>query len=442
MMPNSPPIAPLSIGAVLLMDDDPILRAIYRAFFEERQVNTIHEAGDGKEALDIIQQHGEAIDFILCDLNMPNMDGIQFLRKAKELNFQGHIGILSGEDQLVLKSAQRLAETHELKILGSLQKPFDGTQLDQLMSKLPCNQPAPVATRSNTDEILADVNEGNLRRAIAGGSIIPFYQPKVTVNDRRVVGAEALARWLHPIHGLISPAMFIPLAEESGLIDSLTDVILLSCIADLSRWKQKGVDLRVSMNLHTGILRRLEYPDYLHRKVLEANLTPADLVLEITESSILRRESAPMEVLARLCMMGFKISIDDFGTGFSNIEQLREFPYSELKIDQSFIKNATRDRFSKITVEASIVLGRELGMRLVAEGVETPRDWQFVERSGIDEVQGFLIARPMSAADFEIWFSANHGRVPDELLRVQQDGPAPSGTFASTDTTNLIVPFA
>ncbi len=388
---------------VLIVDDDPILRVIVHSYFDNLGGFEIFQAADGRGALEIVEHRGHEIDFIMCDLNMPELDGIQFLRQLKDHVFSGAICILSGEDQLVVETAQKLAHLHSLRIVGALQKPLNVGDLDQLIPRIS------ESDAKEKSRPFFSVSESALRNAIDKGQIEPFYQPKVEVSSRKIVGVEALARWTHPQFGMIAPGDFIPVAEQSGLIGNLTSAVLTRAMDDAKRLQACGIFIKTAINIAADLLHNLDFPDRISAEIEAAGLNPPDFVLEVTESGILQKTSDPMEVLTRLRIKGFGLSIDDFGTGHSNVDQLRNFPFSELKIDRSFIQGATKDSISKAIVDAAVLLGRELNMRLVAEGVETQSDWNFVAENGIDEIQGFLVAKPMPAMEFMRWHNEHGG---------------------------------
>lgn len=400
-----------NIATVLIVDDDPVLCAIAEMFFQKRGVKKVFTAVNGHHGLQLVDQFAGEIDFVLCDLNMPELDGVQFLRHLKDRNFRGHIAILSGETAAVVKVAENLAKSHNLNILGALAKPLRMGDLERIVNGI--NSPAQQAATSIP--VLATVHD--LRHALATGELVPYYQPKIDVRTHAVSGAEALARWQHPKLGMIGPNFFIPMAEQNGLLGELTNKMITSSIENMKTWRMRNVNPKVSINLGADTLQCIEFPDEMSAKMRAADLECSSIVFEITERQLVEKSTTSSEVLARLRIMGFGISIDDFGTGYSNIEQLREFPFSELKIDQSFIREAHHDQFARASVEASTKLGKQLSLRLVAEGVETKEDWSFVAASGIDEVQGYLIAKPMPAEDFVNWVTDYEARVGSSRIR-------------------------
>ena len=182
-------------------------------------------------------------------------------------------------------------------------------------------------------------------------------------------------------------------------------------MTDMAHWTQQGIQTKVAINVAASDVADLDFPNRIHALVKKHHIDPKRLVIEVTENEVLEFNDTSLEVLARLRLLGIDVAIDDFGTGYSNLKTLKEFPYTELKIDQAFIRGMTTDSFSQETVRVAATLGRQLNMRLLAEGVETVDEWNFVRARGIDEVQGFLIAKPMSANDFYDFYRETGGTV-------------------------------
>jgi len=384
---------------VLIVDDDPILCVVTSAIFKSAGAENITLAENGLKGLEHFDNAQTEIDFILCDLNMPRLDGIEFLRHLSERKYSGRIAILSGEDKSLVDIAHQLAVSHKLNIINSFSKPLNIDSLKQAISSPKFS--APKLVHSGIKEYSAE----EVKTALDNDEITAFYQPKIDVMTNEVIGSEALARWYHPREGLVQPISFISVAEKNGLIERLTHAVFNNVINDVKRWKEAGVSLNTSMNIAAVSLGNLELPNELHAKVINNGLLPQDFTLEITETGILEKTKCSTEVIARLRMLGFGISIDDFGTGHSNLEQLRDYPFSEIKIDQSFIKQAKTDKFARICVETGINLARQLNLKLVAEGVEDSESWDYVAKAGIGIVQGYYIAKPMPGHVFLDWLN-------------------------------------
>lgn len=402
-------------NTVLIIDDDPILSVVVEAFFRKRGSTIIQKAVNGVDALRIIDGHEHEFDFVLCDLNMPEMDGVSYLRHLKDRSFTTPIAILSGEDGQVVKSAAKLARLHDLNLLGALRKPLNLKELEDLIVNGPTNQ-----GEQKTGPAVPALPDEDLARLLSERRVVPHFQPKIEMASRRVSGLEALARLYHPNLGVLGPARFIDRVDALGLMPSLTEQMLEHSLNALAELRRLEHDLKMSINVTPVELNDLEFPNRLAAMVEKAGVSSRRVILEITESTLIKRTAEAAETLTRLRIKGFRISIDDFGTGFSNMEQLRQHPFSELKIDQSFVREALTDRFSRACVETSVRFARELGLHIVAEGVETQEQWDHIATTGVDEVQGFLIAQPMVFSDLVPWLDMNRkpaGAARKELLR-------------------------
>lgn len=239
--------------------------------------------------------------------------------------------------------------------------------------------------------------EQQLRHALANGEICAFYQPKVDLVRQRISSVEALARWNHPTMGLVSPAQFIPLAEETGLIKAITEQVLEQACSQAQIWSQLGYDIAVSVNLSVHHVRQGNILGLVESTLRKTGLQPHLLELELTENHFLDSEEKVLNEFSRLRDLGVRLAIDDFGTGFSSLGYLKIFPADTIKIDQSFIRDVARgDADAKITT-AIISMAHSLGLKVVAEGIETREQLDFLVQSNCDEVQGFFISRPIPA---------------------------------------------
>ncbi len=246
------------------------------------------------------------------------------------------------------------------------------------------------------------VLENNLRRALERKEFVIYYQPRVKINTKQIIGMEALVRWQHPEQGLISPVKFIPLAEETGLIMPLGEWVLRTACAQTKAWQEAGFPpLRVGVNLSA---RQFQQPNLVERvaQVLkETGLHPHYLELEITESAAMQNAEYTLPVLYHLKEMGIHISIDDFGTGYSSLSYLKKFPFHTLKLDQSFIRDLATDPNDAMIAKVVITLAHGLKLEVVAEGVETQEQLDFLKQLQGDEVQGYLFSKPLPAKEFE-----------------------------------------
>lgn len=237
------------------------------------------------------------------------------------------------------------------------------------------------------------------------------------MRSGRLVSTEALCRWIHPEAGIISPAHFIPLMESTGLINELTDRLIDQALLHLRNILDSGRAIAVAVNLSPIILTDTQLPDRLFEKTRSLNIPPELLTLEITESTLIENAAKALETLARLKMKGFSLSIDDFGTGYSSMQQLNRIPFSELKIDRSFVKSANTDLTRKAIIEANIGLAHTLKMDTVAEGVETLEEWSLLYKLNCDMAQGYLIGKPMPTDELPEWEVEWLGKQPLPLIK-------------------------
>ena len=394
---------------VLVLDDEPFMLKLLGHMLAAQGYTQVTTCDSGHVALDCIDSPNGAPDLILADLNMPQMDGIEFVRKLVERHYAGSLILVSGEDERVLQSAEKLVQAHRITVLGRLHKPPTPKGLAALLKKWsPPSQAGPRAARKSygADEV---------RAAITNGELVNYYQPKVAAATGKVVGVEALVRWRHPVDGMVLPDQFIGVAEEHGLIDDLTRVVLASALAQLKAWLAAGLALRVAVNVSMDNLASLDFLDFVVGQAATAGVSPKHVVLEVTESRLMNDLRASLETLTRLRLKRFGLSIDDFGTGHSSLTQLHNIPFDELKVDQSFVHGAWSDATARAIYEASLNLAKQLHMDVVAEGVEDRADFNFVVRSGCQMAQGYFIAKPMPAADLRQWMEDWHERV-EQLL--------------------------
>ncbi len=389
-------------GVALIVDDDPIVRGLLQHQLALLGFEQCLSASDGNEAMQVLERQPK-LELIFCDLKMPGMDGIEFLRHAAERVPHVKVVLVSSVDARIMRSAASLARAHHLQLLGTLDKPVRLETLRAIMAKLDrkTSGPEPASQRSFSQQ--------ELQQALANKEIVAFFQPQVDVESGRLVGAEALVRWRHA-QGLVMPGQFLPLAMESGLINPMTEAMLESALEAMENWKQCGLDLTVSVNLTMDILSELDFPDRLSARCQQQGIETRRLMLEITESGAMRDPVVTLDVVTRLRMRGFSLSIDDFGTGYSSLSQLREIPFNELKIDQSFVSIAHLDDEARRIVENNIRLARNLHMHSVAEGVETIEDWRLLRRLDCDVLQGFFISRAMAADDFLRWAQGEYAQ--------------------------------
>jgi diguanylate cyclase (GGDEF)-like protein len=254
---------------------------------------------------------------------------------------------------------------------------------------------------------------GEMRAALENREFVLHYQPKVSLKTGDVGGVEALIRWEHPLRALVPPDEFIPLAEHTGLIEPITKFVLNQALNDCADWRQEGLDIPVAINISARTLLDEDFPDQVSQALRRWKIPPSYLQLEITESTLLSDPKRALGVLGRLSQMGVELSIDDFGTGYSSLSHLRRLPLKELKIDKSFVQNMVVDENDLVIVRSTIDLGRNLGLQVVAEGVETREVWAKLQSLGCDYAQGFYHSRPMPTEEMFRWLVVTGVRLDD-----------------------------
>ncbi|MEQ6291918.1 PAS domain S-box protein [Vogesella sp. GCM10023246] len=389
---------PQGAPRLMLVDDDAFTLELLQQQLQELQAGHVITCASARAALAQLDSQPTP-DWLICDLQMPDMDGIAFLRLLGELHYPGRVVILSGMDSHVLKATERLARSFGLNFQGALGKPVSRDALQTLLHQPGADQ----AVRPVRNMSEPQLDEAELRRGLQQGAIELYFQPKVNTSTWRVSGAECLARWHHPQLGLLGPGLFVPMIESLGLIDEMTFAVLSQALQQQHSWQQQGIDLQLAVNVSMDNLSRLDLPEQFAELARQYGVAPGDIMLEITETRLGRDHVMCLDILTRLRIKGFGLSIDDFGTGFSTMEHLMRTPFTELKIDRAFVTGASRDPWARTILEESVSLGRRFALKLVAEGVETQDDLDLVVAAGCQDVQGYFIARPMAAGAFVHW---------------------------------------
>lgn len=392
-----------AVSRVLVVDDHKFIRFTLKNTLLKLGVAQVDEAEDGDAAIALLQAPGAPFDIIFCDLQMPGRDGIETLRAFAGLGVKSGIVLMSGEDLSILAAAENLARSHGLNVLGHVTKPVSAEVVKQFLGATDSSRPQ--LGKATLTERVDDID---IRHGLENNDFYVVYQPKVSLKNGLLHGVEALARWKHPRFGLISPVVFVPIAEQSGMIDQLMEFVLNQALSGKDQWRGLNHDINVAINVSTQSMVHLDLPDRLAGIVNRAGANPSSFVLEVTESRLADNMSAFLEIATRLRLKGFRLSIDDFGTGFSTLEQLSRLPVSELKIDRAFVAGAPENDRTRAILEASLTLARNLNLTTVCEGAETAAEYDLVGNLGADCVQGFYVAKPMTAAEILPWENHRH----------------------------------
>jgi EAL domain-containing protein (putative c-di-GMP-specific phosphodiesterase class I) len=325
---------------------------------------------------------------IVMDLHMPEVDGFELLRELSKNKSKAKLLMVSGvADPRTLETAYRFGREMGLAMAGVLAKPVRAADLKAVL----------VGLRESAE----DANADGLREALAGDRLFLEYQPKIDIRTRKLVGVEALVRWLGRSGSVIAPDAFVPIAESSGLIDDLTHWTIDRAFRQRRAWQEKGLDLRVAVNISAKNIHDHKLPDLIGDKCRELSVPSGAITIELTETASTWDVASLMEVLGRFRIKGFHLSLDDFGTGYSAIAQLVKLPFSEIKVDKSFVLEMDRVRDAAVVAKAIIDLGHNLGLTVVAEGVERETQLKMLADYGCDLAQGFYFFRPMDAGRIE-----------------------------------------
>jgi EAL domain-containing protein (putative c-di-GMP-specific phosphodiesterase class I)/CheY-like chemotaxis protein len=399
----------------LVVEDHGFQRWTLGNHLRQSGAKAIFFAADGKEALEIFSSANPPIDVIVTDLNMPGMDGMEFVRHLGEFRVPVSIILVSSLERALLASVSTMVRAYGVTLLDALEKPVTARKLEAAVAKYqPARDVARPAVASPAFSP-AEIAEGMAREEFEA-----YFQAKVDLRTGELKGAEALARWRHPVRGLTMPASFVPLMESTRQIDEFTAWILHDAANACRQWRTAGIGATVSVNVSLLSLADVGIAERYVQIVRERGLEPRDVILEITETAAPGDLARVLENLSRLRMLGFGLALDDYGTGYSSMEQLTHIPFTELKIDQSFVRAALTQPSSRAILESSLEIADKLGITAVAEGVETQEQAALLLELGCTLAQGLFIARPMSGADFMQWSKAHvlkpaHGFIPEHV---------------------------
>jgi len=391
----------ISAKKIFIVDDDQLILELVKIIFQRLGFQNIYCFDDGQTALSKMHSNLNGIDILILDLMMPGLDGIKFLRELISLQYEGNIILMSGSDKKILSSLERLG-SKELKILGSIEKPITPDKIKSLLAKL--NNPVDsFEAQPSTEKSKRLITVGELKEGIRASEFVPYFQPKVDLASNRVVGFEALARWIDKQGQIITPQQFIPLAETTGHILDIDLMIFEKTCTFMSHWIQQGFDYSASVNLSAESLCHQDASEKIIRITQNKGLNMSQLLFEITESVLVDEYDLAMENILHLHLHGGRLSIDDFGTGYSTMQYLQQIPFSELKIDQCFVTDSINDSSKRAIIKSCVELAERLDIKTVCEGVETEEDLAVVKSAGAHLGQGYFYSKPLAAEQFTHW---------------------------------------
>lgn len=376
----------------IVVDDSLSMRLEASRMLKELGFATVLTAEDGNEALKILNS-GEVVDFLLTDLNMPTCDGIELLNEI-EKRYAGRLyaAVMSSLDSSLLSSVKEIAENSDLELIGTLPKPIT---LELLSSVLHPHDPERHRALAGKRSDSISFSGQEFAAALVNHEIEAFFQPKVSLHNGQITGVEALARWCHPERGLISPLAFIEHIESgpNALPHFLYQLDL--SLALLEQTDPLTPGLTVNMNLPVPLLVISNLVDLIATRVQASPYPATRFVFEVTETSIMSNLRACLSTLTRLRMKGFGIAMDDYGTGYSSMKQLAKCPFTELKIDQSFVHASARDLKLMSILSAAVGICEKLNLNCVAEGIEDVDDWRLVRSLNCEFGQGYYFTPPL-----------------------------------------------
>lgn len=390
---------------VMVVDDSSMHRYSAHLCLRAFGIAQVHEAANGKVALELLAQLAQAPAVMLLDLEMPVMDGIEVLQQLSRLPHKPAVVLASSSDEVLISAVATMAEALGVNLLGAFRKPVNPAELADALKSYHLD-----STRAESFEAPVETDVKQLKLALERATIQVYYQPKVDLETMNIAGVEALARWKNQQGDWIPPGIFIPLAEEHGLIGDLTLSVLEQVLQDMNGWWELGEYIPVAINLSAKSLAEFNLANDIIQRVIRQGIPAHFITFEITESALVMDLPSALATISRLRLKGFGISIDDYGTGFSSMQQLSRFPFSELKIDRTFIQGAPTRQYIRNILKSAIEMGQRLGINTVAEGVETEAELHLLKSLGCKQAQGFLLACPMSGRELMGWVDQDSQR--------------------------------
>lgn len=375
--------------SILIVEDHPFQLMYLQNLFNELGDYYLECAQDGLQALACLQRRN--YDLVLTDLLMPGMDGVQFIQKLAAMRARPALAIMSSSSRRMLMAASLVARNLQVNVIGLISKPVQASALRDLIEQL-------MRLRDKTPPPpLAEIDRQSLTDALDNAELEAWFQPKKALANGRIVAAEALVRWIHPEHGVLLPGVFLPALSAFNLEERLLWLMLEQGIEAQAQWARQGYDIPVSINLPTHLLNSDDLPDRIHAFVLRHNGVPEKIFFELMECSTPQEISNFYAGACRLRIKGFGLSQDDFGKGYSSYINLISTPYTELKIDRALVHGCNENEELAQALTSIVGLGRQLGLTVVAEGVETAQELALLRKIDCTQVQGFLISHAVSS---------------------------------------------
>jgi EAL domain-containing protein (putative c-di-GMP-specific phosphodiesterase class I)/CheY-like chemotaxis protein len=358
----------------------------------------ITEVPDGHTALRCFQDtFTPTVNIAIIDIALAGMDGLELIRKLAAMNCRARVIIIGGLPNNLLFSIETMAQAYGIELLGTLAKPVSAAPLEHLISHY-MPPAAPSARKSGPTFTFAEVGVGLQARQFE-----PYFQPKIALETGHVKGLEVYARWIHPEHGVLGPSSFIDALEQNNRIDFLDWCMIEKAVEYCRQFQDQGLPVEISINVAPETLAHPAFIQQISACVDRHQVLPMYLTFEMPETSVLTNDPSFLERLVRLRILGYGLAMDDYGTGRSNLQLLARVPFTELKIDRTFVDGASRRRALGTVLSSCLGLAKSLDRESCAVGVETRQDWDFLQGLGCTYAQGYHIARPMKADAFAGW---------------------------------------
>lgn len=384
--------------SVLIVDDSLAICQVLAAMLKEYRVDVADYCLSAEEALSRLTAEPTRYDAIFVDLHLQGMDGLELMHQLSELQYAGGIIVMSGLEKRIIDFTLEVISNYALRVLGSIEKPLDKALVGFMVKRI--SNYYPVLRRNEKQlsprEIMAAIEDKRVR---------VYFQPKISSIDNSLVGLEALVR-LQIKHSIISPVSFINVAERFRLIDPLTGAILDAALPVFRNFRcQTGATCSLAINISPLQLYNNDLPATLQAYLRKHDVNISQVVLEITENHAIRDERQ-LKNLNRLRIHGYRLSLDDYGAGFTNLRQLQKLPFNEIKLDGQLVQGIHSDKLLQVIVRSIRTLTKEMGLKLIAEGVADARDLVEMNDIGVDAYQGYLFCRPKPMDELIRWHAA------------------------------------
>lgn len=386
--------------SILVVEDSKVQREHLVSLCKGFGLYNVLEAEHGRDALAVIEAHSGAIDILLCDLEMPDMNGIDLLQILARQNQRTAVIIVSAHSVSLMSAVELLATMNGLYVLGTIQKPVPQNALLELLWQYDASRAPSSETTMGRRSL--KLNKTDLQQALLSHQFLVHYQPQINLQSMELEGVEALVR-LKIDQNLFFPDDFIELSEQTNLINELTYEIVHIVLKQQELWAQQGFTPRIAINMSAISCRNAEFSSGLMALLQQPQVIRNKLVFEITEPALLPDIAPTIALLARLRMAGVGVSVDNYGTGYSSLQQLTQIPFTELKIDKSLIYNISNKPHLQTIYESTVNICKKLGIHVVAEGVEDEADWTYLKNSGCTIAQGYFISPAMPAEELIEW---------------------------------------